>query len=138
MAQTAKPGWVSRPPSAGAIVTCLYPNDPKGELRPCLVLETLSGSKSGYAVRVAFGTKSLKKDTRGAIDLIVESQGDIDTCGLAVATRFDLENTAIIPWDLPDCGCWRGQYTPILGWLPRSHQIDCGFKLGAIQAKNKV
>lgn len=135
MAQTAKPGWVSRPPHVGDVVTCLYPNDPKGRLRPCLVLEVLAGSTSGHAVRVAYGTKSLDKATRGKIDVIVESQSDIDACGIAVATRFDLEETAVISWEPPDCDCWHGRYTPVLGSLPKSHQIDCGFKLQAIQQK---
>jgi hypothetical protein len=38
----------------------LYPGDPKGQLRPCLVLETQNGSEGGFAVRVAYGTKSLE------------------------------------------------------------------------------
>src|ERR1700743_893797 len=135
MAASAKPEWVSRPPHAGDIVTCLYPIDPKGRLRPCLVLEVLAGSGGGYAVRVAYGTKSRDKATRGNIDLIVESQSDMDECGVAVATRFDLETTATIPWDPPDCDCWRGCYSPILGELPKAQQIDCAHKLQAIQNK---
>jgi hypothetical protein len=135
MAPTVKPGWVSRPPRVGEIVTCLYPNDPKGRLRPCLVLEARAGSASGYSIRVAYGTKSLDKATRGNIDLIIENQSDVDACGLAVPTRFDLENTAVIPWEPPDCDCWHGQYSPVLGVLPRPHQIDCGHKLLAIQNK---
>lgn len=133
----AKPSWVSRPPRVGNIVTSLYPNDPKGRLRPVLVLETLAGSVSGYAVRVAYGTSSLDKDTRGKIDLIIESQSDVDACGLAVPTRFDLEETAIIPWETPDCDCWHGRYSPVLGELPTEQQVDCAYKLAAIQNKKK-
>jgi hypothetical protein len=138
MAQTAKPGWVSRPPRAGDVVTCLYPNDPKGRLRPCLVLEVLVGSESGYAVRLAYGTKNLDKVARRKIDIIIESQSDIDACGVAIATRFDLENTAVIPWEPPDCDCWHGEYSPKLGSLPKNHQVDCSYKLAAIRAKTKV
>src|SRR4051812_40805272 len=101
MASNAKPGWCSRPPRVGDVVTCLYPNDPKGRLRPALVLETKVGSNGGRAVRIAYGTSNLNKEKRGDIDLIIESQSDIDECGLAVATRFDLETTAVIPWEPP-------------------------------------
>jgi hypothetical protein len=137
MAPSDKPRWVSRPPRVGNIITCLYPADPKGRLRPCLVLEIQSGSEGGFAVRVAYGTKSLDYDTRGDIDLIIEKSIDIDTCGLAVATRFDLENMATIPWEPPQCDCWKGYATPILGELPTSKQIDCAYKLAAIQNKQK-
>lgn len=137
MAPSDKPRWVSRPPRVGNIVTCLYPGDPKGQLRPCLVLETQSGSKGDLAVRVAYGTKSLDYETRGKIDLIIDKPIDIDTCGLAVATRFDLEETATVPWEPPLCDCWTGFATPTIGELPFSKQIDCAYKLQAIQNKQK-
>jgi hypothetical protein len=137
MASSAKPGWVSRPPRVGNIITCLYPNDPKGRLRPCLVLEVLAGSKGGFAVRVAYGTKSLDKATRGKIDVIIESRSDIDECGIAVPTRFDLEETATILWEPPDCGCWQGESSPVLGELPTIQQVDCAYKLQAIQNKQR-
>jgi hypothetical protein len=88
-------------------------------------------------VRVAYGTKSLDKETRGQIDLIVESEAELDECGLAIATRFDLEETAVIPWEPPDCDCWHGRYSPVLGALPMSQQIDCAYKIQAIQNKNR-
>lgn len=137
MAAIDKPGWVARPPRVGNVITCLYPNDPKGQLRPVLVLETLAGSGGGFAVRVAYGTKSLDYETRGKIDLIIDSAPDIDACGLAIPTRFDLEETAMIPWEPPDCDCWRGRYSPILGELPVKQQVDCAYKLAAIQNKKK-
>lgn len=135
MAESGKPSWVSRPPRVGNVITCLYPKDPKGELRPVLVLAVLSGSEGGYAVRVAYGTKSLDHKTRGEIDLIIESKNDVDTCGLALPTRFDLEEIAVIPWEPPDCDCWRGRYTPVLGELPADKQVDAAYKLAAIQNK---
>lgn len=137
MAANAKPGWVSRPPRVGNVVTCLYPNDPKGALRPVLVLEALAGSSEGFAVRVAYGTKSLDYATRGKIDLIIDTKADIDACGLALATRFDLEECAIIPWEPPLCDCWHGRYSPVIGELPVKQQIDCAYKLAAIQNKRK-
>lgn len=118
MAPSAKPGWTSRPPRVGNIVTCLYPGDPKGRLRPVLVLETQAGSAGSFAVRVAYGTKALDRETRGKIDLIIDDPADIDACGLPLATRFDLENLATIPWQPPLCDCWRGFDTPIIGKLP--------------------
>jgi hypothetical protein len=100
-----------------------------------LVLEVSAGSTSGYSVRIAYGTKSLDKDTRGKIDVIIETAADINACGIAVPTRFDLENTAVIPWDPPDCGCWHGRYTPVLGALPIEKQTDCAWKLHTIRQK---
>lgn len=95
-------------------------------------------SKTGsYAVHLAYGTKQLSKDTRGDIDLIIESKADMDACGVAVPTRFDLETTAAIVWEPPDFDCWRGRYSPVLGTLPREKQIDCGYKRRAIQAKGE-
>ncbi|WP_146006743.1 hypothetical protein [Bradyrhizobium forestalis] len=88
-------------------------------------------------MRVAYGTSKLNKAKRGEIDLIIESQEDIDECGLAVATRFDLETTAVIPWEPPDCDCWHGQYSPKLGSLSIDRQVDCAHKLTAIQNKSK-
>jgi len=137
MAPSAKPGWCSRPPRVGNIVTCLYPGDPKGRLRPVLVLETQAGSSGSFAVRVAYGTTSLDHATRGKIDLIVDNRADIDECGLAVATRFDLENIATIPWEPPFCDCWRGFETPVLGELPVAQQIECAFRLRAIQERQE-
>lgn len=135
MSSNDKPGWVSRPPVIGDIVTCLYPNDPKGNLRPCLVLGVAKGSKGGYAIHVAYGTKQLDKNTRGDIDLIVETGDDVAACGIALPTRFDLENTAAIVWEPPDFNCWHGRYTPVLGALPKHQQIDCAYKMRAIQSK---
>ena len=137
MVPSAKPGWTSHPPRIGDIVTCLYPGDPKGRLRPVLVLETQAGSAGSFAVRVAYGTTSLDYATRAKIDLIIDAAADIDACGLAVATRFDLENIATIPWEPPFCDCWRGFDTPILGELPVAQQVECAFKLKAIQEKNE-
>jgi hypothetical protein len=137
MAASDKPRWVSRPPRVGNIITCLYPGDPKGELRPVLVLETRAGSSGGFSVRVAYGTKNLAYESRGKIDLIIDTSLDIESCGVAVATRFDLEETAVIPWEPPLCDCWRGYATPILGELPVSQQVECSYKLAAIQDKQK-
>ena len=138
MATADKPAWVSQLPRVGNIITCLYPNDPKGRLRPVLVLETRAGSAGTIAVRVAYGTTSLDHETRGKIDLIIEDEAEVDACGLAASTRFDLEETATIPWEPPLCGCWKGFDSPIIGELPVPQQIECAYKLQAIQLKNKT
>jgi hypothetical protein len=101
------------------------------------VLETRAGSGGGFAVRASYGTSSLDYETRGKIDLIVDSPADIEACGLAVATRFDLEETAELPWEPPLCDCWRGYHTPIIGELPVKQQVNCSYKLSAIQNKKK-
>lgn len=137
MTPSDKPRWVSRPPRVGNIITCLYPGDPKKRLRPVLVLQTSAGSNGGFAVRVAYGTKSLDYDTRGQIDLIIDKPIDMDTCGVPLATRFDLENTAEVPWEPPFCDCWKGFGSPILGELPSSQQVECAYRLKAIQEKKK-
>lgn len=131
----SKPDWVSRPPRVGQVVTCLYPGDPKARLRPCLVLGVAVSKTGSYAVHLAYGTSQLDKATRGGIDLIIEKESDMEACGIAVPTRFDLETTAAIVWEPPEFDCWRGEYSPILGMLPREKQIDCGYKRRAIQAK---
>lgn len=136
MATNHRPSWVSLPPSVGNIVTCLYPNDPKGRLRPALVLGVAKGSQGDYAVHIAFGTKTLKKDTRGDIDLIIEFDADIAKCGIAIPTRFDLENTVAIQWGPPEFDCWTGRLSPIIGCLPKNLQIECGWKLYEIENKS--
>ena len=133
--QNAKPSWASHPPRVGDIVTCIYPGDPKQRLRPVLVLATLAGSGGDFAARVAYGTKSLDYTTRGGIDLIIDDHDDIDTCGLAVPTRFDLENVIVLPWTSPDFGCWYGYPTPKIGELPISQQVECAYRLNRIEQK---
>jgi hypothetical protein len=61
----------------------------------------------------------------------------MDHCGLPLATRFDLEATADVPWEPPFWDCWKGWATPVLGELPTSQQIECAYKLKAIQEKKK-
>lgn len=94
-----------------------------------------SKDDTGYKVRVAYGTKSLDHETRGKIDLIVEDPADINACGIAVATRFDFEETAEIPWEPPDVDCWKGRYEPILGRLTVDLEKDAAYKMRAIQEK---
>jgi hypothetical protein len=127
----------NRPTRSLKAAACSMPGWPPSLTRSLLplVLETQAGSGGGFAVRVAYGTKSLDYVTRGKIDLIIDSPEDIDICGLAVATRFDLENIATIPWEPPHCDCWRGRLTPILGELPMAQQVECAYKLAAIQNK---
>jgi hypothetical protein len=89
-------------------------------------------------VRVAFGTGTVKEKIRGAIDLIIESDDDRDRCGLPKPTRFDLETIAILSWEPPECDCWRGFNSPVLGSIPKSKEIECISKLAAIQNKQQA
>ena len=97
-------------------------------LRPGLVTEVLRDTKSGrVACRVAYGTKHLKIMRRGYLDLIVQNSEDIARFGLARATRFDLDNTAVLPWQSPFFGCWPGFRTPVIGALTELYIREYAF-----------
>lgn len=67
----------------------------------------------------------------------LEESVGVMNAACAVPTRFDLEETATLVWEPPECDCWRGRYTPILGELPVKQQVECAYKLAAIQNKKK-
>lgn len=123
---TPPPDWLSQPPAAFDIVAAYYPETrPKGELmlRPCLVLDVLRSKKGGdFACRVAFGTKNLKFHRRH-VDLIIQNAADLNTIGLPMATRFDLDqkNLIILPWTEEFFGCWRGYSHPRIGKLTEAY-----------------
>lgn len=127
------PKWLAQPPSAFDIVAAYYPEiNPKGELRlrPCLILDVLRGKRTGtVACRIAYGTKNLKFQQRKHLDLIVQNAADLDSFGLAVATRFDLSRRNIVDllWDESNFGCWSGYFHPKIGALTESYVRDYAY-----------
>ena len=119
--------WTTTPPDAFDIVTAYFPErepSPDGsiKLRPTLVLNVLKGKTSGrMACRVAYGTKILKLRTRGHLDLTIQNSADLDFFGLPYATRFDLDNVAVLPWTEDFFGCWSGYSSPRLSALTETY-----------------
>lgn len=117
------------------IVAAFYPeSNPKGELRlrPCLVLAVRHNPQERlFMCEVAFGTKNLKTWSRIGKDLIIQNNNDLDECGLAVATRFDMDpaNRAPLPWNEDFFGCWGGKSSPRIGSLSTDYQKDVAFIL---------
>lgn len=127
MASPTPPKWLTQPPTAFDLVTARFPeSNPKGELRlrPCLVLNVLRGKTDGaIACRVAYGTKNLKFIQRKTLDIIVQNHDDLDSMGLSMATRFDLDpkNVAVLPWTEEYFGCWTGYQHPKIGALSEDY-----------------
>lgn len=80
-----------------------------------------------YACEVAFGTKNLKIPRRLGWDLIIQNAGDMARFGLAVATRFDLDNVELLPWDEEFFDCWSTKESPKLGSLTEDYIRDFAF-----------
>lgn len=122
--------WYRRPPSAFDIITCYFPEadpppDGTPKLRPALVLSVLRNKETGMiAVKVAYGTSVLKLLQRDHLDLIIQNATDLRLIGLPRATRFDLDNTVVLPWCPPHCNCWDGYPTPVIGTLTESYAKD--------------
>jgi len=124
--------WLKKPPTDFDIVTAYYPeSNPKGaiELRPCLVVgvykDAEASADSGddcFLVEVYFGTKNIKHVKRARIDLIVQNAADMDAMNLAYATRFDLAESVMLPWDEESFGPWRGFPSPVLSFLDDDYQ----------------
>lgn len=127
MASPTPPKWLTQPPTAFDLVTARFPeSNPKGELRlrPCLVLNVLRGKTDGaIACRLAYGTKNLKFIQRKTLDIIVQNHDDLDSMGLSMATRFDLDskNVAVLPWTEEYFGCWTGYQHPKIGALSEDY-----------------
>lgn len=133
MADDSRPEWISQPPGVGDFITCYYPGDPKGELRPVLVLEVrVSEDFEEFSIRVAYATSKINKPHRAGVSVTVSDAGQVSVCGLAVPTRIDLDTQATIPWDEEYCGCWRGFSSPILGKLPTGLQVECAYTLAKL------
>lgn len=117
------------------VVAAYFPEtNPKGalRLRPCVVVKVLQNVEAGlFACELAFGTKNLKTWSRFDQDVIIQNSVDLDACGLAVATRFDMDpnNRATLPWTDEYFGCWSGRSSPKIGTLPTEYQKDVAFIL---------
>ena len=133
MSAKGEPTWVSDPPSAYDIVACWYPErhktgSPGPALRPGLVVQVLRGAKTGQiACRVAYGTKKLKIVQRGHLDLIVQNSEHLSQLGLGMATRFDLDLMAVLPWGTEFFGCWGGYPSPLIGSLTEVYIKEYAF-----------
>ncbi len=119
--------WAAKPPAAFDIVACYFPeSEPKPDwsvkLRPALVLNVYRDKATGaYAVRVAYGTTTLKLMQRGHIDLIIQNAAELRIIGLPMATRFDLDNTVMLPWTPTYFGCWSGYPSPLIATLTEDY-----------------
>jgi hypothetical protein len=115
------------------IVAAYYPETkPQGalRLRPCLVTAVyIDEDTSEYLCDVAYGTKTLKQWARMGHDVIIQNTSDLDSMGLAVATRFnlDLAYRVRLVWGDRDFGCWTGRTTPRIGTLTEHYQRDYAF-----------
>lgn len=121
----SKATWQTSIPSRFTIVTCYFPegklHKPVPKLRPCLVTTVLQNAESGqYACEVAFGTKHLKLERRH-LDLIIQHAAHLNQFNLGMATRFDLDNLATLPWNDEFFGCWRGFSSPVLSSLTEDY-----------------
>lgn len=132
---SSSPSWAQQQPPAYSIVVCKFPERhspgvPGPITRPCLVLAVYKNKDSGdIACRVAFGTKNLKITRRQDRDIIIQNATDISLFGLGCATRFDLDNLALLPWTEKYFSCWRGFSTPVLGSLTQPYIKDYAYKM---------
>ncbi len=135
MSGASEPSWTRAPPAAYDIVACWYPETggtagaSNAKLRPCLITSVLSDPDEPnlFFCRVAYGTNTLKIVQRQRLDLIVQVPADVREVGLAKATRFDLNNVAILPWTNEFFGCWSGYFTPRIGALSEHYIRDYAF-----------
>lgn len=67
--------------------------------------------------------------SRQHLDVIVQNATDMDQFGLYYATRFDLDNTAVLPWERTFFGCWSGYETPVIGNLTEPYIKDYAYKM---------
>jgi len=134
MTGSSAPSWLLQLPRALDIVTVLI-DDGKNELRPAVVIDRRKYSNGLQALRVAIGTKNLKFPERQNIDLIVQNSRLISEFGLAMATRFDVEQWVILPWTTEFFGCWSNRTTPIIGRLSGDSLTDFAWKMYAADIK---
>lgn len=127
--------WFLRPPAAFDIVSARFPEvnpQPDGsfKLRPALVLSVLRDDADGMiAARVAYGTTNLKLMQREGLDLVIQNAADLRIIGLAMATRFDLDEILIMPWCPPHFDCWTGYETPVIGRLTLEYAKDLAWMM---------
>jgi hypothetical protein len=115
------------------IVAAYYPETkPKGELRlrPCLITHVYIDEDSlEYLCEVAYGTKNLMHWARIGHDVIIQNSSDLDSMGLSVATRFNLDLSCRVRlvWGDRDFGCWTGRPSPRIGALTEQYQREYAF-----------
>lgn len=134
--KSSEPEWLLNPPSMFDIVTGYFPETkPKGgviKLRPMLVTRVLRHRSTGdWACEVAYGTSVLKTWLRMNDDIIIQNSSDLDSMGLAQATRFVLDPAmrATLPWSEAHFGCWSNHKCPKLGTLTVEYQKDYAFAM---------
>ena len=100
------------------------------KLRPALVINVLRDRKTGApACEVAYGTTTLKLMQRETVDLIIQNASDLNYIGLPRATRFDLDEVAILPWTDEFFGCWPGYDSPYIGTLTEDYLKNLAYLL---------
>ena len=108
-------------PKAYDLVWTKFPEDeclerPGPKSRPSLVLGVYEEEDGGAILLISPGTTKLKEDRR-PFDFRITNYAEMQTCGLAFATRFDLD--AVVP--LPYTKKWfipldaTGKTSPIIG-----------------------
>lgn len=70
---------------------------------------------------VAVGTSNLKSTRRMHRDLIIQNSESMRRMGLSMATRFDLDRIAELPWSREWFPIPNARHTPIIGSLDRDH-----------------
>lgn len=91
--------------------------DPGPKPRPAIVLNLAVDPDAGEAeVQLVYGTSKLKLHKRPR-DFFVTNVAEMDACGLSLATSFDLDNVAWIPWACQWFDALPGHTSPIIGRL---------------------
>lgn len=91
------------------------------------------------ACRVAYGTKNLKTYQRLTKDIIIQNAADLDSIGLPMATRFDLDerNLVTLPWTSEFFGCWTGFPSPVIGALTEEYVRQYAYIMAVRQANKR-
>ena len=114
-------------PAPYDIVWCRFPahdalGDPGPKPRPAIVLNCALDNDAGEGeVQLVYGTSKLKFDRRPR-DFFVTNLAEMDACGLHLATRFDLDNIAWIPWAKEWFSVIAGYQSPVIGHLTPHQQ----------------
>lgn len=129
--EPVEPAWYPDCPQHYDIVSCWWPEDPKEELRPCLVLGRGTVANVRHKLRVFYGTTNLKRDTRSHCDLLITDPKAIEAFGLKDPTRFDLDTYLELVYNDAVFGCVHGKPTPVLGTLDADYRAE-------VQRKRKL
>jgi hypothetical protein len=72
------------------------------------------------AIKVSYGTTNLKWLMRGRVDLIIQNAAELAEIGLPMATRFDLDESNVLPWCAEFFCIPRGRSSIIVGHLNKT------------------